>query len=98
MQIARSNLQQASTVRLEAARANSVQADIGFEQAQRNYERSQRLAQAGDPEFTSLVGNSGSGKSTLHGSCYRPKKRGEKQERQEIDFLSFRSFKCLMTR
>ncbi len=47
VQIARSNLQQASTVTLAGARSSSVQADLAVEQAQRQYERAQTLIQAG---------------------------------------------------
>lgn len=47
VQIARANLQQASTVTLAGARSSSIQADLAVEQAQRQYERIQTLAQAG---------------------------------------------------
>ena len=47
VQTARSNLQLASTVSLESATLTSVQADLEAEQAQRQYDRTLSLAQAG---------------------------------------------------
>lgn len=47
VQIAGANLQKTQTVTLEAARSASVQADLAYEQAQRQLERSQVLANAG---------------------------------------------------
>jgi multidrug efflux pump subunit AcrA (membrane-fusion protein) len=47
LQIARFNLQEATTVTMEGTRLSSVQADLENEQAQRKYDRMQILVQAG---------------------------------------------------